>query len=293
MLGPQVSINGVLRPTEEAVVSVDDVYFAYGFGVYESMKLRKGVLYFPERHEERLFHSARIIGIEHNLQPGDLVEHVTALCRANGHESVNLKILLIGGRTADDARLYIMQLNPLYPDRKLYKKGASALLQRGERQFPDAKSLNMTMSARAYQRARAAGAYDALFEHEDGLITEGTRTNLFFTDGEHILTPPKHLVLDGVTRQTILECAADKGYPVQERLVHRGNLPSLPGLFLSSTSSKIMPLSLVMHEEQGEHVGQAEHDYSFEIPELVRSLMSDYNTWLDDYAASQEPIVPS
>ena len=67
----------------------------------------------------------------------------------------------------------------------------------------------------------------------------------------------------------------------------------LPGLFLSSTSSKIMPLSLVMHEEQGEHVGQAEHDYSFEIPELVRSLMSDYNTWLDDYAASREPIVPS
>ena len=277
MIGPHFSLNGDLRPIEEGVVAIDDVNFAYGFGVYETMKLRKGVLYFPDEHEERLFHSARVLGLEHHLAPGDLVRATKELCVANGKASANLKALLIGGRGADDARLYIMELNPLYPDRKLYKKGASAIVFEGERQFPDAKSLNMTMSAIAYRKARSVGAYDALLQHRDGIIPEGTRTNLFFTDGSTILTPPDNLVLDGVTRRSVLSCARSAGYSIDERIVHRGNLSGLDGLFLTSTSSKIMPLSKV-------------DNLDFSIPDIVRDLMGDYETWLNNYSSSQEAL---
>ncbi|TVR05239.1 MAG: hypothetical protein EA403_03285, partial [Spirochaetaceae bacterium] len=63
MIGPYCSINGHLVPTADATISVDDVNFQYGYGVYETLKVRDGVLFFPNLHEQRLFHSADIIGL--------------------------------------------------------------------------------------------------------------------------------------------------------------------------------------------------------------------------------------
>ena len=50
MIGDYYTFNGDLRPAAEAVVPIDDIAFAYGYGVYETLKLRKGVVFFPDRH---------------------------------------------------------------------------------------------------------------------------------------------------------------------------------------------------------------------------------------------------
>jgi branched-subunit amino acid aminotransferase/4-amino-4-deoxychorismate lyase len=143
MNGPFFSLNGVLTPVSEAHVPLDDLAFAYGFGVYETLKVRHGLLYFPELHEERLWHSARAVGLAHPFQPGDFHRFLDALVAANQVQDANLKALLIGGPTASDARLAILVLNPLFPDRKGYKTGATAITWAGERVYPQAKSLNM------------------------------------------------------------------------------------------------------------------------------------------------------
>jgi branched-chain amino acid aminotransferase len=274
MTGPLFSLNGELRPVAEAVVPLDDLAFAYGFGVYETLKVRHGVLYFPEHHEERLWHSARILGLEHPFQPGDFRRFLDELVAANQTGDANLKALLIGGPTTHDARLTILQLAPLFPDRKGYKQGATAITWAGERVYPQAKSLNMLVSYLAYREARNQGAYDALLLNRHGCITEGTRTNFFVTDGTALACAPADQVLEGVTQLTIRQVIRDLGIPLEERPLPAAEARSWQGAFVTSTSTKILPLRQI-------------DGTSVPLSPLVDRLRLAYDEWLDAYARSR------
>jgi branched-subunit amino acid aminotransferase/4-amino-4-deoxychorismate lyase len=277
MTGEYCSMNGILVPASSALIPVDDIDFAYGFGVYETLKVRKRILYFPELHEERLFHSAKIIGLAHLLRPGEVKGFTIDLIRANRTENANVKILLIGADSPEKARLFIMTLNPLFPERRDYKNGAAAVIYPGERLFPEAKTLNMLMSTIAFRSARRAGAYDAILRDGDGLLTEGTRTNLFFTDGERVFTPPGHRVLEGVTKITLTSALRAAGIEVEERDLPETDLERYPGYFLTSTSTKVMPLRLIGGHETG-------------IPEIIPRIMQVYDEFLTAYAAGAEEL---
>lgn len=274
MVGPFFSLNGVLTPVDQAVVPLDDLAFAYGFGVYETLKVRHGVLYFAEMHEERLWHSAQTIGLEHSFRPGDFRRFLQELVAANGTGDANLKALLIGGPTANDARLSILQLAPLFPDRKNYKHGGTAITWQGERIYPQAKTLNMLVSYLAYREARNRGAYDALLINRHGQLTEGTRTNFFVTDGTGLACAPAVQVLEGVTQLTVRQVIRDLGIPLEERPLPMSELARWKGAFLTSTSTKIMPLRQIDATE-------------VPLSPLVEKLRLAYDGWLDEYARSR------
>jgi branched-subunit amino acid aminotransferase/4-amino-4-deoxychorismate lyase len=272
--GPYFSLNGRLKPISEATVPLDDLAFSYGFGVYETLKVRHGLLYFPEMHEERLWHSAGMIGLAHPFQPGDFRRFLDALVEANTIGDANLKALLIGGSTAADARLTILTLNPLFVDRKNYKQGSTAISWLGERFYPQAKTLNMLVSYMAYREAQSRGAYDALLINRNGQFTEGTRTNLFITDGTALATAPAEQVLEGVTQLTVRRVVKEMGIALEERPLPVTELPRWQGAFLTSTSTKILPLKQV----DGRTVP---------LSPLVERLRLAYDEWLEDYARSR------
>jgi branched-subunit amino acid aminotransferase/4-amino-4-deoxychorismate lyase len=275
MTGAWCSLNGRLIPAGEAVTGVDDIDFAYGYGVYETLKVRKKIVYFPGLHAERLLFSASVIALAHNFTVREVEDWIRRLVAANAAEDANIKVLLIGGRDASGARLYIMSLNPLFPDRRLYRDGAAATIYRGERIFPAAKTLGMLLSTLAFRQAQAAGAYDALLCTRGGLITEGTRTNLFFTDGRGVFTPPRDTVLEGVTKLTLSRALAEEGIPLSEKPLPEAELSRWEGYFLTSTSTGVMPLARI-------------GEYNFGIPPLTRRIMALYDEWLRRYAAAQE-----
>lgn len=160
MIGDYYTFNGELRPAAEAVVPIDDINFAYGYGVYETLKVRKGIVFFPDRHAERLLHSADIIELAHQFSHEEVERSVLDLARANGIRDANIKVLLIGSpdvETAEGAHLYVFMLNPLFPRREIYRDGASTVSVECERRYPQAKSLDMLTSTLAYRSARRAG----------------------------------------------------------------------------------------------------------------------------------------
>lgn len=271
MTGPFFSLNGALTPIAEATVPLDDLAFAYGFGVYETLKVRHGVLYFADLHEERLWQSARVIGLEHPFRPGDFRRFLEALVAANATVDANLKALLIGGASATEARLVILQLAPLFPDRKNYKHGGTAITWSGERVYPQAKTLNMLVSYLAYREARAHDAYDALLVNRRDEITEGTRTNFFVTDGASLACAPADQVLEGVTQLTVRRVIRELGIPLEERPLPRSKLSQWQGAFLTSTSTKILPLRRIDAAD-------------LTLSPLVDRLRLAYDAWLDDYA---------
>ncbi len=239
------SRNGQLLPTEEAQVSLSNIAYSYGFGVYESIRVSSGVTYFLENHIERLMGSAHIIGLEHVFTPETVSNAIAELLEKNGAETCNVKILLIGGRTAEEAELNILCLNPLFPDKKLYRDGVSTITYEYERAFPHAKTLNMLQSYLAYRKAKEAGAYDALLIDKQGRITEGTRTNFFCMKGKTLFSPNEENILLGVTRKAVLKVAAQNGYEVVQKDIRPADLREYDGAFLTSTSSKILPIRAI------------------------------------------------
>lgn len=236
------SQNGEIKPAAEALIPLSNVEYSYGFGVYENIRVTKGIIHFLTDHCTRLMESARIIALDHSFKPEIIYKSVEELVAKNQVEACNIKILLIGGLDKGAASLYVICLNPLFPDRKLYKTGAHTITYKYERMFPHAKTLSMLPSYLAYRQAKHAGAYDALLINRHGHITEGTRTNFFAIKDQTIFSPPSDEILLGVTRDHVLQVAQDTGFEIVEQDIPLANISQYDGAFITSTSSKIMPL---------------------------------------------------
>ncbi len=267
--------NGEQVPLTEATLPVTHIEFAYGFGVYENIRVVKGRALFLSDHLARLQKSAEVIGLEHVFDAKVITEWVEALIAACKADALNLKILLIGGRTASEATLFILPLAPLFPDRKLWKVGATAITVPYERSFPDAKTLSMLGSYIAYRKAKNAGAYDALLLDRDRCITEGTRTNFFAMKGRTIVGAPREKILFGVTMKHVLAVALKQNFSYEELPLHLSSIQDYDGVFLTSTSSKIMPLCRI-------------DDTAIAIPEALRELMEHFETFLKTEEVSVE-----
>jgi branched-chain amino acid aminotransferase len=239
------SRNGKILPKEEATIPLSNIEYSYGFGVYETIRVSGGKARFLKDHMERLQASAEAIGLAHAFTPAFVAKSVEELIAKNAADESNLKILLIGGRAAEDAQLDMMLLNPLFPDKKLYRDGATCISVEYERAFPHAKTLNMLRSYLAYRKAREEDAYDALLVDRQGRITEGTRTNFFCIKDTTLYSPRESDILLGVTRKHVLDVASKTGLSIEERDIRRKDVASYDACFITSTSTKIMPVRMI------------------------------------------------
>lgn len=271
------SINDSLIAVQDAVVPVSDINFTYGYGVYETLKLRKRQVYFIKLHAERLIHSAAILNIGHNFTVEYIQNAIEKLVIANKVENSNIKVLLIGGADSTSANLYIMQLNPLFPERKLYKQGCRLISYKGERHFPKAKSLSMLLSSIAYHQAIQKNAYDALLIDRYNTITEGTRTNFFAIKNDTVISPPEDKILSGVTRLTLMACLKKNGIQFTEKDLKLENSDTWDACFITSTSTKVMPVT---------HID----DQEFSISDLLLNIKQLYDAFLKDEYQKHTPL---
>jgi len=235
------SRNGETLPIEQASIPLSNIEYQYGFGVYETIRVTNGIPNFLNDHLERLAESARIIELEHAFSDESVARAISQLIQKNEVETCNLKILLIGGQTKESATLYILCLNPLFPDKKLYRDGVDCITYAYERLFPHAKTLNMLGSYLGLREAKRANAYEALLLNRDGRITEGTRTNFFAIKGKTLYSAPEADILQGVTRKAVRRVAKETGFVLEEKEFRPDEVQEY-GAFLTSTSSKILPI---------------------------------------------------
>ncbi len=268
-MSDNISHNGKLIPAQDAHIAVDNIEFTYGFGVYEGLKIRNGKIYFVDQHLDRLMQSADIIGLEHPFNKNDIQKWIIELKEKNAPDAANVKILLIGGKTKDDANLYIMILAPRFPEKKVYTQGVHTITRSFERFLPQAKTLNMLPSYLYYREAMRANAHDTLLIDRDGRILEGTRSNFFAIKDKTLYTAPLERVLNGVTRQHVMAAAKQNGYTVTEMAVALHNITNYDGAFLTHTSGGIVPIKSI-------------GDFSFtEIAPALKDLMNCYDKYIE------------
>jgi branched-chain amino acid aminotransferase len=147
----------------------------------------------------------------------------------------------------------------LYPE-KFYKEGLDVITVSVRRNIPEAvnpriKSLNYLNNILAKIEANTAGVLEAIMLDKDGYVTECTGDNIFVVKKGKLITPPLYIgVLDGITRETVLDIAKNLNIPFEEKLFTRYDIYTAEECFLTGTAAEIIPVIKVDDRKIGDGV---------------------------------------
>ncbi|BDH45908.1 D-alanine aminotransferase [Salmonella enterica subsp. enterica serovar Choleraesuis] len=249
-----VYVNGQYLDEQQASVSIFDRGFLFGDAVYEVTAVVDGKLWDLDDHLRRLHRSAAGLGIECPWSEEQLREiHQTLVAKNSLHEGV-IYLQLSRGNTGDRDFSYADISNPptliLFTQQKTLvdvpkaSTGIKAVTQPDVRwQRRDLKTVSLLAASMAYTWARQHGADDALLV-EDGMITEGTSSNVFMVTADNtvITRPLGSGILPGTTRRLLLSIIDKQGLKLEERVFSPQEAQQARELFISSTTALIMPI---------------------------------------------------
>lgn len=254
----------------------DDGLIKEGKCLYEVIRLIKGSPLFFEKHIERLNNSARITGLKLWMSGDEIRECIEKTKEANKVYDGNIKIIFNFNDTKQSKKFACYFISHHYPSEEEYNDGVKTILYHGERQNPNAKIINTAFRNTVDEEIRKNGAYEAILADNNGYITEGSKSNIFLIKGNDVFTAPVSTVLPGVTRNVILEVLKCDNIPVYEEKIHYTELKSYEALFISGTSPKVLPVSMV-----------DDIKYNSSSNALVCRIMNDYNCKIKTYIDSQ------
>lgn len=221
-----VYLNSRLLPVSAAMVPIFDRGFAFGDALIETLKVVGGRPVFFDDHYQRLHDGIRVAGFGAHLEAEGLRNQAVSLASENGVTSGRLRILLSRGTPPAPAGIDPGEgLTPTLLltiegfegyHRAIYEEGVSCVTVDGNRgRFAHLKSTSLMASVLAREEARAVGAFEAIFTSGHGRLLEGSVSNIFFYDGEKLMTAPESMpILPGVTRQKVLDIAGELGIAV-------------------------------------------------------------------------------
>jgi D-alanine transaminase len=259
---PEIAyVNGEFLPLERATVRVEDRGFQFADGVYEVVRTYGGKPFATDEHLARLSRSLEAIEITNPLgidQWKSIIRE--GIQRAGFAEAIVYLQVTRGcaprhrGMPKDVEPTVVMTVRELGPAATKLRETGIAVITVPEFRWGrrDIKSIALLPSVLAYQAAKKAGANDAIFIGDDDTVNEATAGNVFVVTGGRLRTPPKSTrILTGVTRDKLLEAARAAGLPTTEEQIAKSDLYAADEVFLSSTTSEVVPVATV----DGESIG--------------------------------------
>jgi branched-chain amino acid aminotransferase len=261
-----IFLNDRFVQKEQARISVFDHGFLYGDGVYETLRVYEGRIFLLQRHLARLRRSCELIGLTLPVKDDDWVSITSEALIRNGLENAGLRVTISRGEgeLGIDPGLcpyptVVVMAKPFVPyPVHMREDGVRVQLVAVRRnpqsaQSPQIKSLSFLNNILAKQEAVQAGAYDALMLNMDDYVTECTTSNVFFVANQRLHTPSVACgILEGITREVVIELAAELGIMVEEGLYTAADVLQADECFMTNTSLEVMGVSQI-----GEHrIGQ-------------------------------------
>lgn len=256
MSSVEVFINGQYFAKEEAKVSVYDHGLLYGDGVFEGMRAYGGKVFRLKEHLERLYDSASAILLEIPMDLSDLANAVDATVSRNNLSDAYIRLVVTRGagelgldpaKTSDPQVIIIADHIALYP-KELYEKGLEIITAATIRNHPAAlspriKSLNYLNNIMAKVEGKLAGCAEALMLNHKGEVAECTGDNIFIIRQGRLITPPIDAgILEGITRNAVIELAKEASIPVEEIPFTRYDIYVADECFLTGSAAEVIPV---------------------------------------------------
>lgn len=251
-----MSIDGVVRPPEAAVVSVYDRGFLYGDSVFEVFRTYGGRPFALDEHLARLRRSAERVFIEVPVDDAAWRAEVDGALAAAGNEESYVRVMLTRGTgplSLDPAAavhpLRVILVEPVVPPpRDAYAHGVGVVTVRTRRATDDtsasgAKVSNYLPNLLALRDAKAAGGQEALVVDARGHVVEGASSNVFVVKAGRIATPPESAgILAGITRAHVLAAARALAIAVDERELPTADVHGADEVFITSSIRELLPV---------------------------------------------------
>lgn len=241
--------------------------------VYEVIRIIQGVPLFLEEHLERMSASLTLLGFTLTTPVEVLKENLSRLIAKNAFQEGNIKILL---NHQEQLTTYAFFIPHRYPEASYYEEGIVTKTLPLERTNPNAKVIRTAYKEQVSRFIHEEAIYEALLVNQEGQITEGSKSNVFFIQQETLWTPPLKDVLGGVTRKRILAIAKELRIPVMEAPIFLATLKAMDAAFISGTSPKILPIKSIDGWQK-----DSPHD------PMVRQLMDAYDQKIASYIQEQ------
>jgi branched-chain amino acid aminotransferase len=251
-----IFMNDRLVPEDEARVSVFDHGLLYGDGVFEGLRSYSGKVFRLDAHLDRLWASARAICLEIPLSKAAVAKAVNDTLAANKLSDGYVRLVVTRGagslgldpnRTKNPQVIVIADTISLYP-REFYEQGlkiVTAATQRVQSAAlsPRIKSLNYLNNIMAKLEGLRAGCVEALMLNHKGEVAECTGDNVFVVRSGLLLTPPPDAgILEGITRNAVMELARAAGIDCREATLTRHDLYTADECFLTGTAAEVIPV---------------------------------------------------
>ena len=278
-----VFLNGQIIKEEEAKISISDLSYQFGYGLFETIKCEQGTPVFFESHYKRLTHSAKELDMPFPVEQEEIKKWIRDVLSANKLTSGRVKII-ISKRLEGKFNVFIMA-SPLDQLPSSYSLMAYTLSRDTKSISFRHKTTSRADSYIAYKKAQGEGFNDALYINEKNELIECTRANIFLVLEDRIITPLLESgILSGVTRSKIIEITKRENITIEEKNVHSLYLNKTTAVFITSAIVGLMPISKVKFEDK---------EYSFPVDSKILSLRNEYDGEVQEYLRSSKSLISS
>lgn len=236
-------------------ISIFDHGLLYGDGIFEGIRAYNKRIFKFDEHMDRLYNSAKAIDLEIPLEKEEFKKIIIDLCKRNKIDNGYMRPIVTRGkgdlgldpRRCKGATVAIIAqpFDPLYGD--AYEKGLKVITTSWRRNPPQSvnpniKCLNYLNNVLARIDANQADADEALFLDSEGYVSEASADNFFIVLNDVVTSPPSVTNLRGITRDTAMELAEQKGWKTRKRLFTLFDVYSAEECFITGTAAEIGPV---------------------------------------------------
>ncbi|PAY17774.1 branched-chain-amino-acid transaminase [Rhodopirellula sp. SM50] len=281
----QIYINGQFHAPEDAKISVYDHGLLYGDGVFEGMRIYGKKVFRLTEHLKRLDESACAINLQLPISLEQLAVDTNETVAKNEIVDGYIRLIVTRGagplgldpfKCSDPQVIIIADSITLYPE-SYYENGLELVTASTIRNHPAAlspriKSLNYLNNILAKMEGLKAGCIEALMLNHKGEVAECTGDNLFVIKNGRLNTPPIEAgILEGVTRNAVLELAREAGIETTELPMTRHDIYVADECFLTGSAAEVIPAVTLDGRKIGDgKVGPITQQLNKAFRELVR-----------------------
>lgn len=259
-------INGEEAPQDSLKLYTSEKYKAF----YEVIRIIRGTPLFYEDHYARFKNSMVKSNYELKLSKRDLKDQIQKLCKLNNITDCNVKVIILQYGAEQITLLFINKF--YYPTKQEYDNGVACCTVNLKRENPNIKILHTAYREEIKRVAEEKKVFEVLLVNENGKITEGGKSNVFFVKGNRIYTSPEDYILKGITRKYVLEVCKNLGYEVIETLIGVDSLTSFDAVFITGTPINVLPVRII-----------DDYEFDFAKNSTIQHVLSSYDSLVNSY----------